>query len=98
MAPSPPQRVTLAIRGPLERGDLPGLFERTCALLEGSGPELLCCEVAAVAADAVAVDALARLALAARRHGAHVLLSGASPELSALVELMGLSDVLGDLA
>jgi ABC-type transporter Mla MlaB component len=91
--PSP--HVTLAITGPLERADLPALFDRTCALLEGIGPQVLRCEVAAVAADAVAVDALARLALAARRHGAHVLLIGASPELLELVALVGLSDVLG---
>jgi ABC-type transporter Mla MlaB component len=98
MASSPAPRVTLAIRGPLERADLPGLFDRTCALLEGVSPEVLCCEVAAVAADAVAVDALARLVLAARRHGAHVLLIGASPELLQLVALVGLSDVLGERA
>jgi ABC-type transporter Mla MlaB component len=94
MGPSPPRQLTLAIGGPLERADLPGLFERTCALLEGIGPEVLCCDAAAVAADAVAVDALARLALAARRHGADARLIGASPELRALVAFMGLTHVL----
>jgi ABC-type transporter Mla MlaB component len=98
MAAPRPQHVTLAIRGPLERADLPGLFDRTCALLEGIDPDVLHCEVAAVAADAVAVDALARLALAARRHGAEVLLSGASAELRELVTMMGLADVLGERA
>jgi ABC-type transporter Mla MlaB component len=98
MASPPPPHVTLAIRGPLERADLPGLFDRTCALLEGIGPEVLYCEVTGVSADAVAVDALARLALAARRHGAQVLLSGASPQLRELVALMGLCDVLGERA
>jgi len=92
---SSPATVTLAIRGPLERGDLPGLFDRTCALLSGTGPGLLCCEVTELAADAVAVDALARLALAARRHGTRVCLRGASEELRELMELMGLSEVLG---
>jgi ABC-type transporter Mla MlaB component len=95
MGPSSPRQLTLAIRGPLERADLPGLFDRTCALLEGTGPEVLCCDVVAMPADLVAVEALARLALAARRHGARVLLRGASPELCALVALAGLSDVLG---
>jgi ABC-type transporter Mla MlaB component len=94
MGPSPQQRLTIAISAPLSRADLPRLFERACALLEGIAPEVLCCEVAAVAADAVGVEALARLALAARRHGAQLLISGASPELRSLVELMGLSDVL----
>jgi ABC-type transporter Mla MlaB component len=98
MSSAQPSRVTLAIKGPLERADLPGLYERTCALLEGIGPELLCCDVTGVAVDAVAVDALARLALAARRHGARLLVSGASDELRALVALMGLSEALGEPA
>jgi ABC-type transporter Mla MlaB component len=86
--------VKLAIRSPLERGDLPGLFERTCALLQGAGAGELRCEVAGVAADAVSVDALARLALAARRQGCRVQLCGASAELRALVAFLGLADVL----
>jgi ABC-type transporter Mla MlaB component len=94
MAPSSPTQVTLEVRGPLGRTDLPGLFARTCAVLEDSRPALLRCEVGAVQADAVAVDALARLALVARRGGARVLLGGASEELRDLVELMGLAEVL----
>jgi ABC-type transporter Mla MlaB component len=86
--------VTLAIRGPLERGDLAGLFERTCALLGEVGGGELRCEVAGVAADAVSVDALARLALAARRQGCRVQLLGACAELRALVAFVGLADVL----
>jgi ABC-type transporter Mla MlaB component len=94
MATSPPGTLTLTIRGPLERADLPGLFERTCALLEGGGVEVLSCEVAGVAGDAVAVDALARLALAARRQHCELRLRGASRELRTLVNFMGLADVL----
>jgi ABC-type transporter Mla MlaB component len=94
MAASPPRHLTLQIRGPLARSDLPGLFERTCALLDGMPSEVLLCELQGVASDAVAVDALARLALAARRQGCYVRLCGASPELRALVDFMGLSDVL----
>lgn len=95
MATSPPRTVTLTIESPLRRGDLPGLFARTCALLaDQCGCELLLCEVGGVAADAVAVDALARLALAARRSRCEVRLRGASSELLGLVELVGLSDVL----
>jgi ABC-type transporter Mla MlaB component len=96
MAASPSPTVTLAIRVPLERADLAGLFERTCALLQGGAAELLRCEVAGVPADAVAVDALARLALAARRRGCRVRLCGASAELQALVGFVGLADVLGE--
>jgi ABC-type transporter Mla MlaB component len=94
MAASPPQHLTLEIRGPLARSDLPGLFQRTCALLEEVTADLLWCELERVAADAVAVDALARLALAARRRGCVVRLRGCSPELRALVQFMGLGDVL----
>jgi ABC-type transporter Mla MlaB component len=94
MLERPKQRVTLTIRGPLERADLPGLFERTCALLEVAGPEMLRCEVDGVAADAVAVDALSRLALAARRQGCCVCFRGASAELRALVAFLGLAEVL----
>ena len=40
------------------------------------------------------VDALARLQLAAQRHGCQVRLCGASDELLELVGFMGLEDVL----
>jgi ABC-type transporter Mla MlaB component len=87
--------VTVTVPSPLCRGQLPALFERTCALLGGErGCELLLCEASGVEADAVAVDALARLALAARRSGCEVRLRGASPELLGLVALVGLADVL----
>ncbi len=87
--------VAVTVPSPLARSQLPGLFTRTCALLASDqGCELLLCQVADVAADAVAVDALARLALAARRSGCEVRLRGASPELLALVELIGLAEVL----
>ncbi len=52
------------------------------------------CDVDGVAADAVTVDALARLQLAARRHGCRVELRHASDELRNLVAFMGLQDVL----
>jgi ABC-type transporter Mla MlaB component len=84
----------LAIGAPLRREDLPRLFERTCELLAAQAPELLLVEVGEIAPDAVAIDALARLALAARRHGCSVLLRGASPRLMLLVEFIGLADVL----
>jgi hypothetical protein len=44
--------------------------------------------------DAVAVDTLARLQLAARRLSCRLLLRDASPELLELVAFMGLADVL----
>jgi ABC-type transporter Mla MlaB component len=87
--------VTMTVPSPLGRDELPRLFAHTCALLaRAPGCELLLCRLDGVAADVVAVDALARLALAARRAHCEVRLRGASPELLGLVELIGLGDVL----
>ena len=88
--------VAFAVRGPIARADLPGLCARVCALLERSRAGVVLCDVRGVAPDAVTVDALARLQLAARRHGCRVRLRHASDELLELVAFMGLSDVLPD--
>ena len=94
MAAPPPTTVTFAIWGPIARADLPGLCERVCKLLERTGAAVAWCDVAGVAADAVTVDALARLALAARRHRCTIRLRHTSVELRDLVAFMGLADVL----
>jgi ABC-type transporter Mla MlaB component len=94
MAVPGPHSVTFAVRGPIARTDLPGLCDRVCAVLGGSGASLALCDVAGVGADAVTVDALARLQLAAQRNGCRVHLRGASDELRELVGFMGLTDVL----
>jgi ABC-type transporter Mla MlaB component len=96
MAGSGPHTVTFAIRGPIARADLPGLCKRVCALLTESGPDVALCEVTGVVPDAVTVDALARLQLAAGRKGCQVRLLHASDELLELVAFMGLRDVLPD--
>jgi anti-anti-sigma regulatory factor len=57
---------------------------------------VLVCEVADVKVDAVAVDALARLALAVRRNNLQIRLRGTTPALAALIYLMGLEPVLLD--
>jgi ABC-type transporter Mla MlaB component len=89
-----PRAVSLRISGPLERAALPALFERTCALLEAEDAQIVRCEVAGVEADVVTIDALARVALAARRRGCGVRLCGASEELLTLVAFLGLADLL----
>jgi ABC-type transporter Mla MlaB component len=94
MATSPPRTITFAIWGPIAREDMPGLRDRVCALLAHTGASVALCDVAGVAADAVTVDALARLQLAARRHRCVIRLRGASDELRDLVAFMGLDDVL----
>lgn len=88
--------VAFAVRGPIARADLPGLCDRVCALLERSAADVALCDVAGVPADAVTVDALARLQLAAGRHGCRVRLRNAPEELRELVAFMGLRDVLPD--
>ena len=91
-----PQTVAFRIRGPIERDDLPGLAERVCATLRGCDARVAVCDVRGVEPDAVTVEALARLQLAARRLRCQVRLRGASSALVELVELMGLTDVLAD--
>ena len=92
-----PTTIDLAIWGPICRTDLPGLCDRVCTLLSGSGARVARCNVIGVKPDAVTVDALARLQLAARRAGCEVRLRHASPELLELVSFMGLRDVLPEL-
>jgi predicted lactoylglutathione lyase/ABC-type transporter Mla MlaB component len=93
--PTPgPHSVAFAISGPITRADLPGLCTRVCGLLSGSGAQIAFCDVTGVQSDAVTVDALARLQLAAQRLECRVLLQHASPDLRALVAFMGLTDVL----
>ncbi len=96
MAASAPRTIAFAVGGPIARADLPGLCARVCALLERSDATVALCDVPGVEPDAVTVDALARLQLAARRHGCQVRLREASSELLELVDFMGLTDVLPD--
>lgn len=95
MASSVPQ-IDFAITGPISRADLPGLCDRVCALLVAHRPAIAVCDVDGVQPDAVCVNALARLQLAAWRHGCTVRLRHASPALLELVAFMGLADVLAD--
>jgi ABC-type transporter Mla MlaB component len=94
MTASAPQAIDFAVRGPIARADLHGLCERVCALLEDSGAIVAVCDLHSVEPDAVTVDALARLQLAARRQGCRVRLRHASSELRNLVSFMGLEEVL----
>jgi ABC-type transporter Mla MlaB component len=87
--------IVLGIGGPIARGDVPGLCERLRVVLEGSGAEVVVCDVGAlVDPDAVTVDALARLQLTARQLGRQVRLRHSSCELQELLSLMGLCDVV----
>src|SRR5437588_704145 len=60
--------ITILISGPIAPSDLPGLDQRVCALLDGCDAAVAVCDVDGITADAVTVDALARLQLGADRH------------------------------
>jgi len=95
--PTPgPVSVTFAVSGPITRTDLAGLCDRVCRLLNETGAGVALCDVAGVPCDAVTVDVLSRLQLAARRQGCRVRLRNACPELRALVSFMGLTDVFAE--
>ena len=96
MSAAAPVTITFAIRGPIAQEDLPGLCDRVCELFGRERPQIAFCDVARIPPDAVTVDALARLQLAASRCGCQVRLRRASAELLALVAFMGLADVLAD--
>jgi ABC-type transporter Mla MlaB component len=96
MATPETSTIVFTVRGPLERGDLPGLCDRVCALLASSGARVAFCELDDVRADAVAADALARLQLAAQRRGCQVRLRDAPADVRALLDFMGLRDVVPD--
>ena len=96
MPNSGPHEVAFAIRGPIRRADLPRLCDRVCAVLAESTAVVVDCDVAGVHPDAVTVDAVARLQVAALRRGCAVRLQNASEPLLELVELMGLTHVLSE--
>lgn len=68
--------------------------ERLCAQLAADEPRIVLCDVACAPADAATVDALARLSLAARRHGCELRLLHATRELRELIAFIGLAEVL----
>jgi len=94
MAAGERRPLTFTIGAPLRRADLPGLYARVCALLSENAGATLVCDAIGARADAVTVEALARLALAASRHGCEVRLCGASSELRNLIAFVGLAEVL----
>ena len=96
MTTSPESTSSFSIRGPIGLDDLPGLCRRVCALLEREPAPVVRCDVQGVGLDAVTVDALARLQLAAQRRGCRIRLANASPELRELIEFMGLREVFAD--
>jgi len=86
--------ISIVVRGPIARPDLPGLCDHVSELLEMSGASIALCDVCSVDPDAVSVDALARIRLIARARGCDVKVQGASDDLRNLIALLGLQEVL----
>ena len=89
--------MTFALEGRITRADLKGLSCRICALLEEHDADVAFCEVRGEL-DAVTVDLLCRLQLAAKRRGCRMRLRNPSGELLDLVSFMGLTEVLPERA
>lgn len=91
----PHRTVVFVVDGPLAPADVPGLCRRVRALMDQPGGTQVVCDVGAlVVPDGVAVDALARLQLAARRRGCRVALRHAPAELLELLALAGLTEIV----
>lgn len=81
----------LVIGGPIVPADIPALCERARSLLERCDEDTVLCDVAQlVQPDAAALDALARLQLAAKRLGREIRLVHAAAELEHLLVFAGL--------
>lgn len=90
-----PTAAGLTIRGRIDRADVAELCDRARPFLEAADADVIVCDVGAlVEPDASAIDALARMQLAARRLGRRICLSHASNELQDLIALMGLREVV----
>lgn len=88
------EELRLRIRLPVAPGDVSGLCARLEPELARGAARALCDFDGPGEPDLAAVEALARLALLARRHGCTLQLGVAPPCVAELVALAGLGDVL----
>jgi hypothetical protein len=88
-------RPVLVIERAFVAADARALAERLCVPLgAGNGQPVLCDASALVQPDLGTIDGLARLSLATRRLGHGLRLCRASSELTGLMALVGLADVV----
>lgn len=96
-APRPdgrPRTAVIAVHGPVAPDGAPRPCDLVRGLLDG-GFDVIVCDVGSVVTpDLATVDALARLALTARRSGGAIHLRGVSPRLGELIALVGMDDLL----
>ncbi|HLW96397.1 MAG TPA: hypothetical protein VKS25_13540 [Solirubrobacteraceae bacterium] len=93
MADPAARTLTLALRGVLSRDELPALADGIGRRLEAARPAIAIVDVAGLDADAVSLEALALIALQARRAGCCIRLHGCSNRLRAMIELAGLGEL-----
>lgn len=102
-ARSEPSAAAFVLAGPIDRADIPVLCDRFRAAVQADGGDErdgrpVTCDVAGLsgpgAATVEAVDALARLALTARRLGRRLVLHGTADDLRDLLVLTGLAEVV----
>jgi hypothetical protein len=84
----------LVVTGASSDEDVCALCERLKNVMTSSDAALVACDVAALPADARAIEAIGRLQLTARRHNRSIRLHRASPELEQLLDFAGLADVV----
>lgn len=90
-----PDRAVIVIGGPVDPGVLAVLCADVERLLAAGDVQVVVCDVQPYpAADLRLVEALARLALSAKRHGRRVRVRHASWKVRRLLALAGLDDVL----
>lgn len=94
---SPPRGspIVVVLNASITRAEIPRLCEGARKQLESSDAAVVICDAHALTdPDAVAVDAVARLQLTAKRLGRDMKLRHACAEMQELIALAGLSDVL----
>lgn len=90
-----PEGLAFSIAGVMRHDSLPRVCEQAGMLLvQAEGRPVICDVGGVIAPDAVAVDGLARLQLAARRLGTRITLQNVPERLHELLELTGLYQVL----
>ncbi|MGR6317528.1 STAS domain-containing protein [Micromonospora soli] len=70
--------ISFAVGATLTRADIPALCADLAEVLRGRDRGVVVCDVTGVRPDVVAIEALARLGLTARRHGWRLVVSGGS--------------------
>jgi len=90
-----PSTLVFVVEATMDPAGVRALSERLLVLTEGRAVRVVVCDVGVIGhPNLTTVDALARLALDARRAGCRIRLRHACPELRNLLALAGLAEIL----